>query len=245
LLRSRLGFLLHSGCLGFTSLSSSFFGSLLLFILLLSLLALLESGNTLFVVRDEFHSSHVLLEALGDFDTSLSLVVLEDAAHSTLSGAHGAVEHVNVELLIGRLQVVAGVKSTGLVIGAVGAGYKFPEVIVAGEPGLKIELGSSGIVKLFRDDVLDSVGELQGLVEGFRSLDDSFKFFPRCLRFAVDELLYFLELMDAENTPDVATVRSSLLSEASGDTSVMLGELSRGEPLLHVHGRDGLLGSGC
>jgi hypothetical protein len=64
------------------------------------------------------------------------------------------------------------------------------------------------------------------------------------LGFAVNELLDLLELMDTENTPDIAAVRACLLSEASGDTSVVLGKVSRLHPFFHVHSRDGLLGGG-
>lgn len=129
---------------------------------------------------------------------------------------------MDVELLIGRLQVVAGVQSTGLVISAVGARDKFSPVVVAGEPGFEIVLGSSGIVELSRDDVHNSVRKLKGLIESFRSLDDLLEFVPGFLGFAVNELLDLLELMDTENTPDITTMRACFLSEASGDTSVML-----------------------
>ena len=50
--------------------------------------------------------------------------------------------------------------------------------------------------------------------------------------------------MNTEDAPDVTTVRSSLLTEASGDTTIAEGEVSWLDPLLHVHGRDGLLGGG-
>jgi len=81
------------------------------------------------------------------------------------------------------------------------------------------------------------------LIETFRGLNDIFKFFPGLLRLAVNELLDLFELMDAENTPDISTMRASFLSEASRDTSVMLRELSRLNPFLHVHSRNRLFGS--
>ena len=117
----------------------------------------------------------------------------------------------------------AGLQSTGLIISAVRARDKFSPVVVAGEPGFEIVLGSSGIVELSRDDVHNSVRTLEGLIERFGSLDDLLEFLPRVLGFAVNELLDLLELMDTENTPDIATMRACFLSKASGDTSVMLG----------------------
>jgi hypothetical protein len=81
------------------------------------------------------------------------------------------------------------------------------------------------------------------LIESFRGLNDILEFFPRLLRLAVNELFNLFELMDAENTPDISTVRACFLSEASRDTSVMLRELSRLNPFLHVHSRNRLFGS--
>jgi len=98
LFRLRLSGLLFS--LSFRGFTFSGFRFLLFFIFLLSLLALKEVLDSLFVVRDKVHTSHVRLEAFRNLNSSLSLVVLKDAAHSTFSGTHGSVKHVNVELLI-------------------------------------------------------------------------------------------------------------------------------------------------
>ena len=81
------------------------------------------------------------------------------------------------------------------------------------------------------------------MIESFRGLNDILKFFPGLLRLAVNKLLDLFELMDAENTPDISTVRACFLSEASRDTSVMLRELSRLNPFLHVHSRNRLFRS--
>ena len=47
--------------------------------------------------------------------------------------------------------------------------------------------------------------------------------------------------MYTENTPHVSAVRASLLTEACGHARVPEGQVSRLNPLLHVHGGDGLL----
>ena len=109
-----------------------------------------------------------------------------------------------------------------MVISAVGARDELSPVVVAGEPGFEIVLGSSSIVELSRNDIHNSVRKFKGLIESFGSLDDLLEFVPGFLGFAVNELLYLLELMDTENTPDITTVRACFLSEASRDTSVML-----------------------
>ena len=213
------------------------------FTLLLFGLGLEEGVRRLLIVWHEIESAHERTKGLWHINTLFSLVVLEDAAHSASSGAHGSVKHVDIHLVVGVLEGISRLKSTRLVISAVGARDKLSKGIVAWEPSLKIILHGGSIVELTRDNVNDLVGETETLVEFFRGADHAVEFVPRLGGVTVNELLDLLELMDAEDTPNVTTVGASLLTEAGGDTSVSERQVSRLNPLLHVQSRDGLLGS--
>ena len=62
---------------------------------------------------------------------------------------------------------------------------------------------------------------------------------------AVNELLDLFELMDSEDSPHIASVGASFLSEASRDAGESLWHIFLLEPLSLVEGRDRLLRGRC
>ena len=151
---------------------------------------------------------------------------------------------MDVDLVIGVLQSVSGLKSPRLIVSAIRARDELPEGIVTWEPGFQVVLLGCCIVELSRHDIDDLVRQSEALVKQLRSLDHFLELVPRLVGLTVDELLDLLELVDSEDTPDVSTVRASLLTEAGRDTCVPLGQISWLDPLLHMHGRNRLFRSG-
>lgn len=109
---------------------------------------------------------------------------------------------------------------SGLVVRAVRARDKFTEFVEAREVTLKIVLLGGSIVELARNDRDDTVRDVQRLVEFLRDSDHLLVHRPRSLRRGDDELLDLLELVYAEDTTNVLTVRAGLLSEARRQSGV-------------------------
>ena len=57
-------------------------------------------------------------------------------------------------------------------------------------------------------------------------------------------MMYFLELVDAEDASRVPSVRADFLAEAGRDSGVFLGQFRLFDPLVAVEGGDGLLRRG-
>lgn len=64
---------------------------------------------------------------------------------------------------------------------------------------------------------------------------------PRVLRCTENELFNFFELMDTENSPNILTGCTSLLTEASWKSWVLDGKIFRLKPFLTIHCWDWLL----
>ena len=133
--------------------------------LFLFLFCLEEGSSSLLIIWHEVKTAHVGSKCFGNVDTLGGLVVLEDTAHGTGSGAHRTVEHVNVDLLISVLKSVTSFESTGLVVSTVRARDELTVGIVAREPSLKIVFLRSSIIELARNDIDNLVGEAKGLVK--------------------------------------------------------------------------------
>ena len=179
------------------------------------------------LVRDESFT-YIGLEAFGDFDTLGCLVGLEEAAHGTLDGAEGGVEHMDVAavfLLSTTSLAEADVETAGLVVGAVGAGDKLAVLLGAGEPAFEIVLGGGGVVEGAGDDGDDAVGEAELLVPLLRGGDHALEFFPALVGLDDAELLDLLELVDTEDAEGITAVAASLLAEARGVSGVADGKL--------------------
>jgi len=129
---------------------------------------------------DEINTTHERNKRSRDLDTLVSLTVLKDAAESTLCGNKSAVKHVNVSLLriILLLRAITNFKSTRLVISAVGAGNELTEFLEAREPGFKIVLLSSSVVKSTRNDVDNVIRDVKALVELLRDSEHAFVHLP-------------------------------------------------------------------
>lgn len=233
------------------SSSSLSFRDFLILISFLPRFTIKEIFDTIFVIGNKLYAMHVRLKNLGNSESLLCLVVFDNAAHCSLSGTHGTIEHVNVEFvfvvmeLIRSLKVVAAFESSRLIVSAVRAGDKFTPIIVAREPSFKVVFGRGSVIELSRNNVDNAVRKFESLIEGLRSFNQLLELFPTVLRLAVNELLDLFELVDAENTPDITPVRSSFLSKTSRDTSIFLRKLGRFEPLFHVKSRNGLFRSSC
>ena len=130
---------------------------------------------------------------------------------------------MHVELLVSVLKSISCLEGARLIIRAVRARDEFSEGVVAREPGLKIVLHSSCVVKFTRHDIDHLVGQTKTLVECLRSTDHAIKFVPGFAWVAVNELLNLFKLMYTENTPYISAVRASFLTEASGHASVPVG----------------------
>lgn len=101
--------------------------------------------------------SQVGLQDGGDVDTLFGLVVLQDAAHGTSSGAQSGVEHVH-ELAV-LTATGDNAQSARLVVSAVRGRDEFTVDLQGGEEGFKIVLFCSSVVQLSRNDVDDFVAE--------------------------------------------------------------------------------------
>lgn len=162
---------------------------------------------------------------LGDSQTIVGLVVLQNAAQGSLGGAKSGVEAVDVLLLslVLLLDAASDLKVSGLVIGTVGARNKLLVLLLEGEPSLEIILLGGGVVQLAGDNGHNSVGKTQRLVELLGGINHSVKLLPRLFGVGDAELLNLLKLVDSEDSPGVLAVRASLTSETGGVASVSSG----------------------
>jgi hypothetical protein len=196
-----------------------------------------------------------------------SLVVLDDAAESTLSGAEGTVEHVNVDLLRVALllDTATNLEGTGFceevevseckekekrskgrtVVGAVRDGDELLVFSLMREPRLKVVLLRRRVVERTRNDRDELVGKTKGLVERLRVGDHRVEHLPRRARVGDAELLDLFKLVHTEDTENVATGGTGFLAEAGRVTGVLDRELfvRLVEPLVGVHGGNRLLRS--
>lgn len=125
---------------------------------------------------------NVLLQDLGNVDTILGLVVLKNTAQSSLGGAEGRVEGVDVRLLVARVSLlllaVTDLKLAGLVIEAVGARDELLVLALEGEPSLKIVLLRGSVVESTGNDGNDAVRKAKRLVELFRGVNHAIEVLP-------------------------------------------------------------------
>ncbi len=135
------------------------------------------------------------------------------------------------------LYSVADVECTGLIIGTIAARDQFLVLALIREPCLKVVLLGSGVIESTRDNSYDLVGETERLVKFFRICEHFVEGFPGLLRASEDELLdlgtmsvqeikqeawsnNLFKLMDAEGTPSILSVGSSLFPKICAVASI-------------------------
>ena len=121
----------------------------------------------------------------------LGLVVLQDAADGSGSGAQRAVQAVHVLLPRVRLRLgaEADLEVSALVVEAVAAADQLLVLALEGEPRLEIKLLAGGVVESAADNGHDLVGETQALVELLADANHVLKRLPALLGVRQEELL--------------------------------------------------------
>ena len=110
----------------------------------------------------------------------LGLEVLQQTAQSSLGRTKGGVECMDVfdsDISL-QLGTVSDVKSSGLVVRAVGARNQLLVLSLEWKPGLEIELLRSGVVQSPRDDSDNSVWNAQRSVELLGNANHIIESFP-------------------------------------------------------------------
>jgi hypothetical protein len=144
----------------------------------------------------------------------------------------------------GLLEAQTDVERTRLVVGTVRARDELLVLSLEGEPGLEVVLDRGSVVEGTRNNVDNTVGDLERLVELASNVDHRVEQGGRLLGVTEDELglsgawswrhlgraascsthlLNLLELVDTEDTPGVTAVRASLFPEAGRVTGVAIG----------------------
>ena len=105
------------------------------------------------------------------------------------------------------------IRSMLTVIGTVAARDQLLVLSLHGEPCLEVVLDRSGIVQSSRNDLRDSVGETERLVERLGVFEHVLEHGRGVFRLGDAELLNLLELMHSEDTPSIPSVGTGFLSE--------------------------------
>ncbi len=131
-----------------------------------------------------------------------------------------------------------------LEISTVWAWDELPIVLIAREPGLKVVFFGSCVIECAWNNRNDSVGKSKWLIELLGKSNHIFMGLPWVLWLGDNELLNLLELVHSENSPSVFSMGPCLLPEAWGTSPIFDRKLGLFDPLVSVHGWDGLFWSG-
>src|SRR5579863_1609329 len=205
-------------------------------------------GVRLFICRgfwsDVLLAAHVRAQGCRDAHAAVELLVnLEQGQQDTRRGNGGVVQCMH-KLHLAVLIAIADVDAAGLPLVEVRTRVGFAVAALAGYPAFQVVHAHFAVTHVTRADVDHAVRQFQRLHQFFRVRQQLFvpahRF--RMVGLADDILLYFVELVDAEDAACVLAIGASFFAEARAKANEGQRQVFSFEYLVFVHAGDRDLG---